>query len=114
MEFFFDDGDQHIGGDSAPDLRLDGVLAGAEKALDAQVLFDPFEEEFDLPAAAIKLGDTVSGVQRNACTGPPLPFGRTVEELPLTWPMLFTPNAALPCEVNMVALPTRSPRLVSM
>ena len=30
------------------------------------------------------------------------------------WDWPITPNAALPCEVNMVALPTRSPRLVSM
>ena len=57
MEFCFDDGDQHAGGDSAPDLRLDGVLAGAQKALDAQVLLDPFEEEFDLPAAFVECGD---------------------------------------------------------
>ena len=39
-----DDGDQHVGGDCDPDLRLHGVLAGAEEGLDAQVLLDPLEE----------------------------------------------------------------------
>ena len=28
MEFFLDDGDQDIGGDGAPNLRLDRVLGG--------------------------------------------------------------------------------------
>jgi len=51
-----DDRNQHVGRDCDPDLRLHGALAGAEECLDAQVLFDPLEEEFDLPAAAIELG----------------------------------------------------------
>jgi hypothetical protein len=38
LEFFFEDGDEHISGDGAPDLRLDGILAVAEEALDAPVL----------------------------------------------------------------------------
>lgn len=32
MEFLFDDSDQHIGGNGAPDLRLHCVLARAQKA----------------------------------------------------------------------------------
>ena len=44
MKLLFNDGDQHIGGHGAPDLRLHGILAGAQKTLHAQVLFDPFEE----------------------------------------------------------------------
>jgi hypothetical protein len=43
----FDDGDQHVGRHGDPDLRLHRVLAGAEEGLDAQVLLDPFEEQFD-------------------------------------------------------------------
>ena len=42
---------------SAPDLRFDGVLAGAEEFPDAQVLLYPFEEQFDLPAALVKRGN---------------------------------------------------------
>jgi hypothetical protein len=32
-------------------LRLNGVFRGAIKPFDTQVLFDPFEEEPNLPAA---------------------------------------------------------------
>lgn len=34
MEPFFDDGHEHIDGDGDPDLRLDGVLGGAEEGHD--------------------------------------------------------------------------------
>ena len=44
MKFIFDDGDQHVGRHGAPDLRLHRVLAGGQKSLDAQMLFDPLEE----------------------------------------------------------------------
>ena len=36
---------------------MHGVWAGAIKGFDAEMLLDPFEEQFDLPAAAIQLGD---------------------------------------------------------
>jgi hypothetical protein len=36
-------------------LRLDRVLVGAIKRLDAQVLLDPFEKQLDLPALAVLL-----------------------------------------------------------
>ncbi len=57
VEAFFEDGDQDVDRDGDPDLGLDGVLGGAEEALDAQVLFDPFEEQLDLPAAFVEPGD---------------------------------------------------------
>jgi hypothetical protein len=44
MKLLLDDGDEHVGGDGAPDLRLHRVLAGAQETLDAQVLLDPLEE----------------------------------------------------------------------
>jgi hypothetical protein len=47
---FFDDGHEDIDGYGYPYLGLDRVLGGAEKRLDAQVLFDPLEEKLDLPA----------------------------------------------------------------
>ena len=40
-----------------PDLRSDGVFAGPEEALDLEILLDPFEKEFDLPAALVDGGD---------------------------------------------------------
>ena len=45
-----DDGDEHIDTDGNPDLSLHSILWGTGKALDTQVLLDPFEEQFDLPA----------------------------------------------------------------
>ena len=45
LEPFLHDSDQHVCADGDPDLRLHGVLAGAQKCLDAQVLLDPLEEQ---------------------------------------------------------------------
>jgi len=44
VKLLLDDGDEHVGGHGAPDLRLHCVLAGAQEALDAQVLLDPLEQ----------------------------------------------------------------------
>jgi len=55
------DRDEDVGGDGNPDLGLDGVLGGPIERLDAQVLLDPFEEEFDLPAGLVELGDGPCG-----------------------------------------------------
>jgi len=57
LKFFLNNGDEHVGGHGAPDLRLDCVLAVAKKLLDAQVLFDPFEEQLHLPAAFVQRCD---------------------------------------------------------
>jgi hypothetical protein len=54
LKFFLNNGDEHVGGHGAPDLRLDCVLAVAQKLLDAQVLLDPFEEQFQLPATFVQ------------------------------------------------------------
>ena len=55
MQSFLGNGDQHVSADRDPDLRLDRVLVGAIKRLDAQVLLDPFEKQFDLPALAVQV-----------------------------------------------------------
>jgi len=55
MQTFLGNCDQHVGADCDPDLRLDRVLVGAIKRLDAQVLLDPFEKQFDLPALSIQV-----------------------------------------------------------
>ena len=57
MQAFFGNGDQQVGGYGYPDLRLDGVLAGAEEHLDTQMLLDPLEEQLYLPALAIQVGN---------------------------------------------------------
>ena len=43
-----------------PDLRSDGVFAGSEEALDLEILLDPLEKEFDLPAALVNRGNSRS------------------------------------------------------
>ena len=55
MQAFLGNGDQQISADRDPDLRLDRVLVGTIKRLDAQVLLDPFEKQFDLPALAVQV-----------------------------------------------------------
>ena len=57
MKLLLDDGDEHVGRHGAPDLRLDRILAGAEEFLDAQMLLDPLEEQFHLPAAFVERRD---------------------------------------------------------
>ena len=57
MQTFFQDGDEQINGDGAPDLGAHGVGAGAIEGFDAQMLFDPLEEQLNLPAALIKVND---------------------------------------------------------
>lgn len=46
-----------IGTDCRPDLCFDGIDALPIERFDSQVLLDPFEEQFDLPAAFIILGN---------------------------------------------------------
>ncbi len=58
IEALLDDGDEHVDRGGDPDLGFDGVLGGAEEAFDLEVLLDPFEEEFDLPAAFVEPGDS--------------------------------------------------------
>ena len=54
MKLLLDDGNEHVGGHGAPDLRLHGVLARAKKSLDAQVLLELLEEQLDLPAILVQ------------------------------------------------------------
>ena len=53
FQLFLDNRHQDINADSNPDLSLHRVLGGAEKCFDSQVLLDPFEEDFYLPAALV-------------------------------------------------------------
>ncbi len=57
MQTFFGDGNQHVSAHRNPELSLHSVLAGAQESLDAQMLLDPFEEQFHLPALVVQLRD---------------------------------------------------------
>ena len=64
---FFDNGDEHVDGNSNPNLRLHGVAGGAVESLDSEVLLDPFEEQFHPPAAAIEFGNSQSRKREVVC-----------------------------------------------
>ena len=61
FQFLLDNRYQDVNADGNPDLSLHGILGRAEKRLDTQVLLDPFEKDFDSPAALVKPGDGQSG-----------------------------------------------------
>ena len=54
---FFENSYEQINGDGDPHLDSNDVLRSAVEGFDSQMLFDPFEEEFNVPTAAVKLGD---------------------------------------------------------
>src|ERR1700726_4038570 len=51
------DAQQQIGDHRGEDLQPDGILAGAEEFADIEMLFDPSEQQFDLPSAFVEGGD---------------------------------------------------------
>ena len=57
MKFFPHNGHEHIDCDGDPDLGLHRVLRGAEELFDAKMLFNPLEESFDEPPAAVQFRD---------------------------------------------------------
>ena len=57
LELLVEDGHHEVNGDRNPDLGLHRIGAGAEVVFDAQVSFDPLEEEFDLPSRLVELGN---------------------------------------------------------
>jgi len=59
-----DDGDERVNCDRHPDLRPHSVPRCPIERLDPQVLFDPTEEQFDLPAKLVELGDGQGGLKK--------------------------------------------------
>jgi len=53
--------EQEQGNQGGPDLNLQGVGAGADESLDAEVLLERLEEQFDLPALAVDGSDGGGG-----------------------------------------------------
>lgn len=56
-QLLFLDGDNQIRGDRNPDLGANRILTGPVKRFDPQMLFDPLEKEFNLPAVFIQQGN---------------------------------------------------------
>src|SRR5215472_14354836 len=57
MQLFFENGNQEVHRDSGPDLDPYRILGSAVEGFDSQMLFDPFEKQFDLPTAAVELSN---------------------------------------------------------
>jgi hypothetical protein len=57
VEFLLDDSNEYINRDSDPDLNLHRVWRRTIKCLDPKMLFDPFEEDFDLPTVLEEQGN---------------------------------------------------------
>lgn len=55
VELLSGDGNEDINADGNPDLGLHRIFRVAVEAFDVEVLFDPFEEEFDTPTGSIEL-----------------------------------------------------------
>ncbi len=61
MQTLFNNGHQQVNRDRDPDLGAHRVLARAVEGFDAQMLLDPFEEQFDVPATLIELRNRQRG-----------------------------------------------------
>ena len=57
MAFLLGASDQQVGTDGNPDLGLYGIGRLSIEGLDLEMVLDPLEEQFDLPALAVDLGD---------------------------------------------------------
>ena len=60
LEVVFDDSDETVGDNGHMDLYAYSILRLSPKGLDTEVLFDPFEEEFNLPPVAVQKSDILS------------------------------------------------------
>ncbi len=57
FQLLADDGNQNVNADGNPNLSLHSIGRSPIEIANSQVLFDPLEEEFYLPAAFVELGD---------------------------------------------------------
>ncbi len=54
LKVFLEDRHQDVDTNGNPNLSFYGIAASPEEVLDAEVLFDPFEEQLDAPATFIE------------------------------------------------------------
>jgi len=64
VELLLYEGQQNVHADGNPDLGLHRIFGGAIEGLDSKVLFDPLEEQLDLPATLVDLGDGQGGEEK--------------------------------------------------
>lgn len=56
---------QQVGDERDEDLDPDAILGSTEEVADLQVLLDPFEEQFDLPALPVESAISLAGASRS-------------------------------------------------
>jgi hypothetical protein len=61
IELLVKDGDEQVNARGNPDLGSHVMGRGAVAALDAQMLFEPAKEQFDVPAQAVEAGHEPDG-----------------------------------------------------
>lgn len=74
IEFMLDNGNEAIGDDGHMNLYSDCVFRLAPEGLDPKMLFNPFEEEFHLPAIAVKQRDVLDRKVEVVCVVNERPF----------------------------------------
>ena len=57
MEAFSEDGNDDVGGNGDPDLRLHRIFGCSIEGLYSEMLLDPLEEQLDLPPTFVEIGD---------------------------------------------------------
>ena|SRR3989304_7602183 len=67
FQLLLDNRYQNVNADGNPDLSLHCVLGSAEKGFDSQILLDPFEKDFYLPATLVKPSDGQSWQCKIVC-----------------------------------------------
>ena len=96
LEVVLNDCDETVGDDCDVDLYAHRILGLSPEFFDTEMLFDPFEEEFHLPAVSVKQCNILGGKVKVVCVvnkGTPKvcgivndspKFGRIVVEVPLS------------------------------
>jgi len=80
IQSLLDNCDEDINHDGHPNLRPHCVFRGPIERLDPQVLFDPAEEKFHLPAKFVELGDRQRGQKEIVCQKGQVPIVLPVVE----------------------------------
>ena len=83
-EVVLNDSDEAICDDGNMYLYAYGILRSSPEGLDAEVLFDPFEEQLNLPAILVQQGNVLGGkveVVRIVCEGP-MQLGSIINDAP--------------------------------
>lgn len=64
FEFFLKNRNKNVNAADNPDLSFYCVLSSAKECLDTMILYDPFEKDFNLPTAFVKLSNIHGGAAR--------------------------------------------------